>query len=98
MKLLAVSSWFPCPPDNGSKLRAFNLISRLARRHDITLLSFAEPGEETGSTVLADLCRSVEIVQGNPFKPRAALRRLDLFSATPRSYVQTYSPRMQGLV
>jgi hypothetical protein len=46
MKLLAVSSWFPCPPDNGSKLRAFHLLSQLANHHDITLLSFAESNEE----------------------------------------------------
>ena len=42
MKLLAVSAWFPDPPDNGSKLRAFHLLSQLANHHEITLLSFAE--------------------------------------------------------
>jgi glycosyltransferase involved in cell wall biosynthesis len=97
MKLLVVSSWFPYPPDNGSKLRAFHLLSQLAHHHDITLLSFAESGEEEGQGVLKDFCRDVRTVPGNPCKP-AALRARDLISATPRSYVQTYSPRMQDLV
>ncbi len=98
MKLLAISSWFPYPPDNGSKLRAFHLLSHLAQHHDITLLSFAESGEEADQSVLKDLCRDVRTVPGNPCKPAGALRARDLFSATPRSYVQTYSPRMQDLV
>jgi glycosyltransferase involved in cell wall biosynthesis len=98
MKLLAVSSWFPYPPDNGSKLRAFHLLSHLADHHDITLLSFAESGEGADHSVLNDLCRDVRTVPGNPCKPAGALRARDLFSATPRSYVQTYSPRMQDLV
>jgi glycosyltransferase involved in cell wall biosynthesis len=97
MKLLVVSSWFPNPPDNGSKLRAFHLLSQLSNRHEITLLSFAESGEED-QRMLKDLCRSVRTVPGNPCKPAATLRARDLISATPRSYVQTYSPRMQDLV
>src|SRR5689334_15153602 len=97
MKLLVVSTWFPNPPDNGSKLRAFHLLSQLANHHEITLLSFVEPGEESDQTILKDLCRDVRIVRGNPCKP-AALRARDLISSTPRSYVQTYSPRMQELV
>jgi glycosyltransferase involved in cell wall biosynthesis len=97
MKLLVISSWFPYPPENGSKLRAFHLLSQLANRHDITLLSFAESGEED-QRILKDLCRNVRTVPGNPCKPAATLRTRDLISATPRSYVQTYSPRMQDLV
>jgi polysaccharide biosynthesis protein PslH len=98
MKLLAVSSWFPFPPDNGSKLRAFHLLSHLAKRHDITLLSFAEPGEAGASKSLREVCSSVQTVTGNPFKPAGPLAARDLFSATPRSYAQTYSPAMQLLV
>jgi glycosyltransferase involved in cell wall biosynthesis len=98
MKLLVVSSWFPYPPDNGSKLRAFNLLSRLSKRHEITLLTFAEPGEGQERTPLDNLCASIQMVAGNPFKPAAALRARDLFSMMPRSYAQTYSPTMQALV
>src|SRR5580765_7084354 len=98
MKLLAVSSWFPCPPDNGSKLRAFHLLSQLANHHDITLLSFAESNEDGDRGALKGICREVRTVPGNPNRPAGSLRARDLISATPRSYVQTYSRRMQDLV
>jgi len=98
MKLLAVSSWFPYPPDNGSKLRAFHLLSRLATRHEITLLSFAESSEAHHRRTLMDFCADVQTVPGNPFKPTGPLRARDLVSAIPRSYVQTYSRQMQHLV
>ena len=98
MKLLAVSAWFPDPPDNGSKLRAFHLLSQLANHHDITLLSFAESNEDGDRGALKGICREVLTVPGNPNRPTGSLRARDLISATPRSYVQTYSRRMQDLI
>jgi polysaccharide biosynthesis protein PslH len=98
MKILTVSSWFPYPPDNGSKLRVYNLLAGLAKRHSIHLLSFAEPGEEALAPALTGLCDSVQVVAGNPFKPRAPLAAADLFRTMPRSYRQTYSPQMQALL
>jgi polysaccharide biosynthesis protein PslH len=98
MKILFVSSWFPWPPDNGAKLRAYHLLKHLAKRHSVTLLSFAEPLEESRASELAGLCASVQTVPGNPFKPSAPLSPVGLFSPVPRSYAQTYSPRMQALV
>jgi glycosyltransferase involved in cell wall biosynthesis len=97
MNLLIVSSWFPCPPDNGSKLRADALIRALAERHDITLLSFFSRGDATDTRSLATTCRSVHTVEGHPFRP-GRLAMLHLLAATPRSLVQTYSPVMQALV
>jgi polysaccharide biosynthesis protein PslH len=98
MKILAVSSWFPWPPDNGAKLRAYHLLKHLAKRHTITLLSFAEPHDEPRAPRVADLCKTVQVVPGNPFKPSAPLSPWELLSSTPRSYAQTYSPEMQALV
>lgn len=98
MQILAVSSWFPYPPDNGSKLRVYYLLSHLARHHSIRLLTFAEPGEEEGLSGLSTICESVTIVRGNPFKPQAPLAVTDLFGAVPRSYRQTYSDEMQASV
>ena len=40
MKVLFLSTWFPYPPDNGSKLRAYHLLRALGNRHEVTLLSF----------------------------------------------------------
>lgn len=93
MRLLVVSSWFPCPPDNGAKIRAFNLIEQLARRHEVTLFTFAEEGEATAEHVgtLQRLCGEVRTFAGNPHKAGRSLRVSGLFSRMPRSYRQTYS-------
>jgi polysaccharide biosynthesis protein PslH len=99
MRVLAVSSWFPYPPVNGAKLRAYELLRQLARRHAVTLLSFAEGGE-AGSDEQAHLrgiCESVTVVRGHPFKHgRLGIR--GLLSPMPRSLVQTYSDEMSARV
>jgi glycosyltransferase involved in cell wall biosynthesis len=98
MKLLVVSSWFPYPPDNGAKLRAYHLLASLAERHAITLLSFAEPGEEREAHSLTAFCETLQTVPGNPFKPARPLASRDFFSPVPRAFAQTYSRAMQALV
>lgn len=39
MKVLFVAEDYPYPPDNGGRLRTFNLLSRLCMRHEITLIA-----------------------------------------------------------
>jgi len=99
MRVLLVSSWFPYPPANGSKLRAYHLLRELAGRHSLTLLSFAEEHEASAEDVghLRDLCERVTVVRGHPFK-HGRLRTSGLFSRVPRSLVQTYSEEMQDRV
>lgn len=100
MKLAVLSSWYPAPPTNGSKLRAWHLIGELARRHDVTLLTFAEPGEADApaSAELRAMCREVRVVPGNPHKPSAPLSWRGYFARMPRSYAQTFSPAMAAHV
>jgi polysaccharide biosynthesis protein PslH len=40
VRVLFLSTWFPYPPDNGSKLRANCLLRALLNRHAVTLVSF----------------------------------------------------------
>jgi len=40
MRILFLSTWFPYPPDNGSKLRAHYLIRSLAQTHEVTVIAF----------------------------------------------------------
>jgi glycosyltransferase involved in cell wall biosynthesis len=99
MKLAVVYVWFPWPPVNGVKLRAWHLLQGLARRHAIDLLTFAEPGEAGPAErrELARLCDRVTVVPGNPHKAgRLPLR--GLFGRVPRSYATTFDPRMDALV
>lgn len=46
MRILFLSHRFPYPPTFGSKVRAFNVIRHLARRHEVTVLSLARSKEE----------------------------------------------------
>lgn len=46
MKILFLTSRLPFPPVGGDKLRTFNFIKHLSRKHEVTLLSFIETEEE----------------------------------------------------
>lgn len=95
LSILFLSGWFPYPPNNGSKLRIYNLLRGLAERHDITLLSFADQSDVDPNTpALRALCRGVQVVPRKPFAPHSRRARLGFFSLTPRSVVDTYSPEM----
>jgi glycosyltransferase involved in cell wall biosynthesis len=99
VKLLFVSSWFPYPPDNGSRVRQYHLLRRLARNHEITLLSLlpeAERQEHIPS--LEAICRKVQVVPARPYKPRGPRALLGFFSPYPRVIVDTYNPQMAHLV
>jgi glycosyltransferase involved in cell wall biosynthesis len=100
MRLLVVSSWFPYPPVNGAKLRAWHLVQQLARRHEVTLLSFAEPGEAGPAErqAVERCCRELVVVPGNPHKPQQPLRWRGYFGRMPRSYAQTFSEAMARAV
>ncbi len=99
MRILFVSSWFPYPPDNGSRIRVYNLLRQLARRHQVTLVSFTqsdfEPERMAG---LAPYCQAVYVVPGKKFRPRSLKALLGFLSPYPRNVVDTYSPEMQRQV
>ena len=68
MQILFLSTWFPYPPDNGSKLRAYHLLRALGGRHEVTLLSFTfDTSQPETADVLQTICRSIEVVPLNPF-------------------------------
>jgi glycosyltransferase involved in cell wall biosynthesis len=100
MRLSVFSSWWPSPPDNGAKLRAWHLLEELTRRHEVTLCSFAEENE-AGPEALAALkarCADVRVVRGNPHKPARPLSWRGYFGSMPRSYAQTFEPAMAAEV
>lgn len=100
MHILFLSSWFPYPPDNGARMRTFNLLRQLARRHDIALLSFVrdEPIPERAWDALNPFCRVLGTVPYRSFRPSRPRTALRLFSAQPRSVLETYSLQMAALV
>ena len=99
MRILFISRWFPYPPDNGSKIRVFNLIKYLSRHHEIALLSFA--GDAISPARLAALkpyCCCTHTVLYREFSPTRLRALLGFFSTRPRSVLDTYSKEMQILV
>jgi polysaccharide biosynthesis protein PslH len=65
MRLLVISTWFPYPPDNGSKIRAHYLVRALAGDHEVTVVAFRPP-----NTPDADLPANVQVVTvaDDPFR------------------------------
>ena len=61
MKLLFVSPNLPYPPDNGGKIRIFNLIKQLSFLHEITLVCFVwkHTGETGYIEELGKYCRKI---------------------------------------
>ncbi len=99
MRVLFLSGWFPYPPDNGSKIRVFNLIKELSRRHEITLLSFAqEPVTREHLTKMESYCQSVQAVPYLEFEPERLRAVFGFLSSRPRSVVDTYNSDMEALV
>lgn len=68
MNVLILLTWFPYPPDNGSKLRTYYLVHSLSQAHEVTLLSFAF-GTATPANPgpLAAWCTDIDVVELDPF-------------------------------
>jgi len=96
LNILFLSRWFPYPPDNGSRIRIFNLLKSLSRRHSVSLLSFVEqPPSPVQLQALQPYCKTVETVPYHPFQPGRARALLGYLSPQPRSVLDTFSPELQ---
>ncbi|MER3459569.1 MAG: hypothetical protein C4309_13930, partial [Chloroflexota bacterium] len=98
MRILFLSLWFPFPPDNGSKIRIYNLLRALAQRHTLTLLSFVGQGEPIQPDGLKGLCEVIRTVPWKPYQPTRWKALLGLFSPRPRFLVDTDSLAMRRLL
>jgi len=99
MKVLLVSAWFPFPPANGVRLRAYHLLRELARSHRVTLLTFAHDSDQPAAhmSALERHCAHVQVVPGSPVMGRRE-RPTDWFTAMPRALAASRSPAMQAAV
>jgi polysaccharide biosynthesis protein PslH len=99
MKILYLSRWFPFPPDNGVKMRLFQLIKALAESHTVDLISFcAQPPDINLSQPLVALCRRIETVQYRPFNPNRFKAWVGFLADRPRFLVDTFQPEMAAKV
>ena len=98
MRILVVSTWFPYPPNNGSRIRAFNLLRALSQRHEVSLLSFAAADSAPDVAGLDGIARVVGIVQAPVYQPSSVRSVAGLLSPLPRNIVDTYSRQMDSMV
>ena len=63
MNILWLNANLLLPLDKGGKLRTWHVMRHLAKRHDITYLSFAEPGQrDADRDGMREVCRVLETV------------------------------------
>jgi glycosyltransferase involved in cell wall biosynthesis len=91
LRLLYLSSWFPYPPDNGSRQRAFHLLKQLAARHEISLFAFYD-GDQTPPQcdALRAYCRDLTTLPRRMFNPRGIGALRAFVSPLPRSVTHTF--------
>lgn len=58
MKILFLAHRAPYPPDKGDKIRSFNLLSQMSKRHQISLAYWIDDNRDVEhATVLSSICR-----------------------------------------
>jgi sugar transferase (PEP-CTERM/EpsH1 system associated) len=76
VKLLWLGAGLLLPLDKGGKLRSWHLMRHLARRHDITYLSFTDPGvRDQDRIVMREVCSELETIP----RPEPAKRTLAFY-------------------
>jgi len=94
MKILFVCHRFPFPPSRGGKIRPFNIIRHLSRRHEVTVASLARSADEAeGGKGLGEHCRKYLVETVTPVAQglRTVAR---LATPMPSSMGYFYSPRL----
>lgn len=63
MRLLFLTPQLPYPPQQGTAIRNYHVMAGLARRHEVSLLSFIEPDQRLeAAQPLRALCHRLEVV------------------------------------
>jgi glycosyltransferase involved in cell wall biosynthesis len=83
MQVLFLSTWFPYPADNGSKIRVYHLLQALGTRHTVTLISFAFDTATPQAAPSPGPCAEVHVVWRNPFERSRISRGLRFLSLSP---------------
>lgn len=99
MRILVLSTWFPYPLRQGSKIRAYHLIRALAKKHEVALISFEDaPVQAEWLDHMRAICSRVEIVRQNPFVRERVKSWLGWLSLQPSSVAAGYSQEMSARV
>lgn len=67
MNILLLTDGVPYPPDSGPRVKTYQLIRHLARRHQVTLVSLGhDPTELQRAGALVSLCAAVHVIPARP--------------------------------
>lgn len=98
MRILALSSWWPEPADNGIKLRISRLLQHLAARHEIHLLAL-DQSADTRQRLPLDYGTSADMLPAARAAPLSwPARMASLWRAAPASVRATWSQPFADLV
>jgi polysaccharide biosynthesis protein PslH len=94
IKILILTPQLPYPPHQGTSLRNYHIIRGLAQNHEVTLLTFVEPGQATDEETLrplTSLCQHIERVAA-PQRTSFTRSRQLLTSRLPDMAHRLYTP------
>jgi len=98
MKILYLSLRFPYPPFSGDKIRTYNILKHLSRKHSISFISFSlSPDEKKDIHKLLEFCDEVSTVKFSKIRAYANCI-LHSYSSVPFQVSYWYSPEMQKKV
>ena len=99
MKILILSTWFPYPQNQGSKIRAYHLIRALARDHELTLISYEDhPVQKEWVEHMGQFIKTIKIVPEKPFQYSKLKIILGFLSVKPAAVVAGYNKNMEKQV
>ena len=91
MKILFLCHRLPYPPDHGGKIRPYNFIRHLGKKHSVTVASLADSEKELKSgSPLNESCEDV-IAEVLPSRVRRFQALKALFTSTPSSVAYFWS-------
>lgn len=98
MKILVLDEEFPHPLNTGKRIRSFNLLSRLARKHELHYLAYGNPTGESYQALAAAGMNPIAVP--SQIQKKAGLKfylklALNLFSARPYIVTSHYSKLYQ---
>lgn len=99
MKIFVLLSRFPYPLEKGDKLRVFNQIKELSKKHEIILCALSpEKVEQSSIDVLSKYCSEIKVVKLSRFKIYLNLLKCLFFSDQSFQVAYFYSKSAQKKV
>lgn len=98
MRVLAISSWWPEPADNGSRQRIAQLLGALTREHEVHLVTLTQqPVTPEQHARLCERCASVAVWPEQRWTPRRRELIKSVWHAEPASVRATWNPAFAEL-